>query len=85
MRDKVISMADFRRTERALEKKRVEAPELVVGYEELMYAAGVLESLAETGEVDLQQLTDTYELVAKITFDVLDAIETAEEDEQDDS
>lgn len=49
MTDKVISMADFKRTERALEKKRIEAPDLVVGYEELMYASSVLEDLANTG------------------------------------
>ncbi len=81
MTDKVISMADFKRTEKALEEKRLEAPDLVVGYEELMYASSVLEDLANTGEVNFQQLADTYELVAQLMLDVMEAIETAEEDQ----
>ena len=83
MTDKVISMADFKRTERALEKKQIEAPDLVVGYEELMYASSVLEDLANTGEVNFQHLADTYELVTEIMHNVLDAIETAEEEQSE--
>ncbi len=81
MTDKVISMADFKRTERALEENHLEAPDLVVGYEELMYASGVLEDLANTGEVNFQHLVDTYELVAQLMFDVMETIEAAEEDQ----
>ena len=79
MADKVISMADFKRTEKALEENRLEAPDLVVGYEELMYASSVLEDLANTGEVNFQHLVDTYELVAQLMLDVMETIEAAEE------
>ncbi len=85
MTDKVISMADFKRTERALKEERVDAPDLVVGYEQLMYASGVLEDLANTGEVNIQHLADTFELVSELMHNVLDAVETAEEEEQDDN
>lgn len=81
MTDKVISMADFKRTEKALEENRLEAPDLVVGYEELMYASSVLEDLANTGEVNFQHLVDTYELVANLMLDIMETIEAAEEDQ----
>jgi hypothetical protein len=71
MTDKVISMADFRKTEEQLETDAIDRTDIVLDYGALMSASYTLSHLAETGEVMTDDLIKAYELVAGILLQTM--------------
>ena len=77
MTDKVISMKDFLKTKEQLETN-TPAPEqldITLDYDDLMFAAWVLENLAETGEININNLIQAYGTVAEILMGVAEDLD----------
>ena len=82
MTDKVISMQDFLNTKKEIEEG--DAPEqldITLDYDELMFVVEVFEHLAETGELNINNMIQAYEIVADIMMGVAEDLELIPEGE----